>query len=178
MLGVSYDMFSHTSDHFELIGRYCEQLIRDGKAYCDDTEGETMKKEREQRQRSANWDNSESAGGGWGCGGNRYPKLFPGSWEESRRSFVAEARHKFGQSMWPSGSAICDGDLCRQREMVALYGRAVCGVWSRVHSSSSSRTCQRGTSKHARSPCVVRTGPKSRVFSRQVSRRTCPCGRR
>ena len=59
MLGVKYDIFSHTSDHFDLIGKYCEQLIKEGKAYCDDTDPETMKKEREQRQKSKNWNNSK-----------------------------------------------------------------------------------------------------------------------
>ena len=59
MLGVKYDIFSHTSDHFDLIGKYCERLIKEDKAYCDDTDPETMKKEREQRQKSKNWNNSK-----------------------------------------------------------------------------------------------------------------------
>ena len=59
MLGVRYDIFSHTSDHFDLIAKYCEQLIKEGKVYCDDTDPEVMKKEREQRQKSKNWNNSE-----------------------------------------------------------------------------------------------------------------------
>ena len=59
MLGVKYDIFSHTSDHFDLIANYCEQLMKEGKAYCDDTDPEVMKKEREQRQKSNNWNNSE-----------------------------------------------------------------------------------------------------------------------
>ena len=59
MLGVKYDIFTHTSDHFDLIARYCEQLIKEGKAYCDDTDAETMKAEREQRTQSKNWNNSE-----------------------------------------------------------------------------------------------------------------------
>ena len=58
MLGIKPDMFSHTSDHFDLMLKYCEQMIREGLAYVDDTEPETMKKEREERQESANRKNS------------------------------------------------------------------------------------------------------------------------
>lgn len=59
LLGIRPDVFSHTSDHFDTIAQYCEQLLRDGKAYCDDTDAETMKKERELRQKSKNWNNSQ-----------------------------------------------------------------------------------------------------------------------
>ena len=48
MLQVKYDHFSRTSDHFETILNYCVKLIKDGKAYIDDTDAETMKSEREQ----------------------------------------------------------------------------------------------------------------------------------
>ncbi|KAH9496204.1 hypothetical protein Btru_010497 [Bulinus truncatus] len=44
LLGVNYDKFSHTSDHFDLLMKYCEQMIREGKAYVDDTDPEVMKK--------------------------------------------------------------------------------------------------------------------------------------
>jgi hypothetical protein len=60
LLGIKYDIFSHTSDHFELIMQCCEKLIKDGKAYADDTDGETMKKERDERANSKNRDNSKS----------------------------------------------------------------------------------------------------------------------
>ena len=59
MLGIKYDILSHTSDHFDIIAKYCEMLIERGRAYCDDTDPETMKKEREQRQKSKNWNSSK-----------------------------------------------------------------------------------------------------------------------
>ena len=57
MLQVKYDHFSRSSDHFETILNYCEKLIKDGKAYIDDTDAETMKAEREQME-SKNRNNS------------------------------------------------------------------------------------------------------------------------
>lgn len=59
MLGVNYDKYSHTSDHFDILLGFCEQLIREGKAYVDDTEPELMKKEREERVESKNRNNSK-----------------------------------------------------------------------------------------------------------------------
>merc|ERR1719209_595182 len=58
MLQVKYDHFSRSSDHFETILNYCEKLIKDGKAYIDDTDAETMKAEREQMKESKNRKNS------------------------------------------------------------------------------------------------------------------------
>ncbi|XP_022104839.1 bifunctional glutamate/proline--tRNA ligase-like [Acanthaster planci] len=58
MLGIKYDHFSHTSDHFDLIIQYADGLLKEGKAYADDTEAEQMKKEREQRIESKNRLNS------------------------------------------------------------------------------------------------------------------------
>ena len=58
MLGVKYDRFSHSSDHFDILMDYCKQLIEKGIAYCDDTEPEQMKQHREQRQESVNRINS------------------------------------------------------------------------------------------------------------------------
>ncbi|XP_064621300.1 bifunctional glutamate/proline--tRNA ligase-like isoform X3 [Lineus longissimus] len=58
LLGIKYDHFSRTSDHFPLIMECCEKLIRDGKAYADDTEPEKMKEERDERVASKNRDNS------------------------------------------------------------------------------------------------------------------------
>merc|ERR1712130_3714 len=58
MLKIKPDVFSYTSDHFELIEKYCEKLLKDGKAYCDDTPGEEMKTERENRIEGKNRDNS------------------------------------------------------------------------------------------------------------------------
>ena len=48
LLGIKYDHFSYTSDHFELMKDLCEKLIRDGKAFCDNTPAEGMKALREQ----------------------------------------------------------------------------------------------------------------------------------
>ncbi|CAF0813805.1 unnamed protein product [Adineta ricciae] len=47
MLGVTYDRFSHSSDHFDTLMDYCKKLIEKGIAYCDDTEPEEMKAQRE-----------------------------------------------------------------------------------------------------------------------------------
>eukprot|EP01132_Coremiostelium_polycephalum_P009288 gene9288-11384_t len=47
-LGIKYSKITHTSDHFELIMQHAEKLIRDGKAYVDDTPVEQMRKEREE----------------------------------------------------------------------------------------------------------------------------------
>ncbi|KAK6998090.1 bifunctional glutamate/proline--tRNA ligase [Biomphalaria glabrata] len=57
LLGVNYDKFSHTSDHFDTLMKYCEQMLREGKAYVDDTDPEVMKKEREERQESKSRNN-------------------------------------------------------------------------------------------------------------------------
>lgn len=59
MLGVKYDIFSHTSDHFDRILDLGEKLIREGKAYADDTDPESMKKERDERVNSKNRANSK-----------------------------------------------------------------------------------------------------------------------
>ena len=72
MLGITYDHFSRTSDHFDfmiqvrnakkmlnqLVGwamytifsiyQCCDKMIQEGKAYVDDTPAEQMKIEREQ----------------------------------------------------------------------------------------------------------------------------------
>jgi len=58
LLQVKYDMFSRTSDHFETILCYCEKLLKEGKAYVDDTDAETMKLERDAKTLSKNWHNS------------------------------------------------------------------------------------------------------------------------
>ncbi|XP_066236395.1 bifunctional glutamate/proline--tRNA ligase [Saccopteryx leptura] len=58
MLHIKPDQFTYTSDHFETIMKYAEKLIRDGKAYVDDTPAEQMKAEREQRIESKHRENS------------------------------------------------------------------------------------------------------------------------
>merc|ERR1719225_360591 len=42
LLQVKYDHFSRTSDHFETILCYCEKLLKEGNAYVDDTDPETL----------------------------------------------------------------------------------------------------------------------------------------
>ncbi|KAF5404100.1 Bifunctional aminoacyl-tRNA synthetase [Paragonimus heterotremus] len=64
-LGVCWDVRSHTSDHFELLLKLCEQMIRDGKAYVDNTDGETMKAQRESRTPSVCRDNSVEKNLAW-----------------------------------------------------------------------------------------------------------------
>lgn len=59
LLGITYDKFSHTSDHFDSLINYCERMIKEGKAYVDNTDPETMKKEREERTESKSRNNGE-----------------------------------------------------------------------------------------------------------------------
>ncbi|XP_058116376.1 bifunctional glutamate/proline--tRNA ligase [Anopheles ziemanni] len=58
MLQIKPDLFTHTSQYFDLMLDYCVQLIKEGKAYVDDTEPEQMKKEREERVESKNRSNT------------------------------------------------------------------------------------------------------------------------
>ncbi|EKX74229.1 glutamyl-tRNA synthetase, putative [Theileria equi strain WA] len=45
-LEIEYDELSYTSDYFDTFQEYAIQLIKDGHAYCDDTDVETMRKQR------------------------------------------------------------------------------------------------------------------------------------
>lgn len=59
LLQIKPDRFTHTSNYFDLMLGYCETLlIKQGKAYVDDTEPEKMKQEREDRVESKNRANS------------------------------------------------------------------------------------------------------------------------
>jgi bifunctional glutamyl/prolyl-tRNA synthetase len=58
LLGITWDVLSRTSDHFEALSNYCEQMIREGKAFADDTDAALMKEEREQKKDSVNRNNS------------------------------------------------------------------------------------------------------------------------
>ncbi|XP_071449548.1 bifunctional glutamate/proline--tRNA ligase [Hetaerina americana] len=58
LLQIKPDMFTHTSSYFDLMLDYCEKLLKEGKAYVDDTNAETMKMEREQKVESKNRNNS------------------------------------------------------------------------------------------------------------------------
>ena len=65
MLQVKYDHFSRTSDHFDTILGYGEKMLKEGKAYVDDTDAETMKVEREAKTESANRNNSVEKNLAW-----------------------------------------------------------------------------------------------------------------
>jgi glutamyl/glutaminyl-tRNA synthetase len=42
-LGIDYvKPITYTSNHFDLLEEYCTKLILEGKAFVDDTEGETV----------------------------------------------------------------------------------------------------------------------------------------
>ena len=58
MLQIKPDICTFTSNHFELCLEKCEWLIKQGKAYVDDTDAEQMKQEREQRVESRNRNNN------------------------------------------------------------------------------------------------------------------------
>ncbi|RWS21130.1 hypothetical protein B4U80_00819, partial [Leptotrombidium deliense] len=58
MLRIKPDICSYTSDYFDFYLEKCEELIKNGKAYVDDTPGEQMKQEREQRVESKHRNNS------------------------------------------------------------------------------------------------------------------------
>ncbi|PGH18885.1 glutamate-tRNA ligase [Polytolypa hystricis UAMH7299] len=46
LLGIAPDRISYSSDYFQEMYHLCVKIISDGKAYADDTEKETMQKER------------------------------------------------------------------------------------------------------------------------------------
>ncbi|KJH51641.1 glutamine--tRNA ligase [Dictyocaulus viviparus] len=54
LLNVIPHRWTHTSDYFDVMLEMCEKLLREGKAYVDDTDMETMRKEREDRIASKN----------------------------------------------------------------------------------------------------------------------------
>ncbi|KAI4141010.1 MAG: hypothetical protein LQ341_003641, partial [Variospora aurantia] len=46
LMGIKPDKTTYTSDYFQELYDYCVTLLKDGKAYADDTERETMQHER------------------------------------------------------------------------------------------------------------------------------------
>ncbi|XP_050434054.1 bifunctional glutamate/proline--tRNA ligase-like isoform X24 [Adelges cooleyi] len=58
LLEIKPDVFSYTSNYFDKMISLCEQMLKKGMAYVDDTDPETMKQEREKRIESKNRNNS------------------------------------------------------------------------------------------------------------------------
>lgn len=46
LLNVKYDIFSHTSDHFDRMSDMMEKMIQEGKAFVDMTSAEELKEQR------------------------------------------------------------------------------------------------------------------------------------
>lgn len=54
LLKIKPDSFTYTSDYFDTMLDSCKSLMLKGLAYVDDTDGEKMRLEREQRIESVN----------------------------------------------------------------------------------------------------------------------------
>lgn len=54
LLEVKPDRFTYSSDSFDLMLKYCEKLLQEGKAYVDDTDGDIMRDERIKKIESKN----------------------------------------------------------------------------------------------------------------------------
>jgi len=59
ILQVKPDLFTHTSNYFQKIVEYCEEMLSEGKAYVDDTDPAKMKVDRKEKIESINRSNSE-----------------------------------------------------------------------------------------------------------------------
>jgi len=58
MLKIKPDIFTYTSDYFDTMLDMCENImLKEGLAYVDDTDGDKMRLEREQRMESINRNN-------------------------------------------------------------------------------------------------------------------------
>lgn len=57
LLQIKPDRFTHTSDYFDIILDYCTKLIKEEKAFVDDTPADIMKEQREKKLKSDNRDN-------------------------------------------------------------------------------------------------------------------------
>ncbi|KAI1721193.1 tRNA synthetases class I (E and q), catalytic domain-containing protein [Ditylenchus destructor] len=58
LLQIEPDKYTHSSDYFDLMLELCEKLLRDGRAFVDDTNTDTMSRERNDRTDSRNRNNS------------------------------------------------------------------------------------------------------------------------
>ncbi|XP_076223638.1 glutamyl-prolyl-tRNA synthetase [Nomia melanderi] len=58
LLQIKPDRFTHSSDYFDLMLEYCTKLIKEEKAYVDDTPANVMKEQRDQKLMSLNRNNS------------------------------------------------------------------------------------------------------------------------
>jgi len=56
LLQLTPDFFTRTSDHFDVMFKYAEQMIKQGDAYVDDTPADEMKRTREEREPSVKRD--------------------------------------------------------------------------------------------------------------------------
>ncbi|KAK8844112.1 glutamate-tRNA ligase [Kwoniella newhampshirensis] len=56
MIEIGFDKVVHTSDHFDKIREFTEQMIKQGDAFMDDTDGETVKEQRRAEIPSKNRD--------------------------------------------------------------------------------------------------------------------------
>lgn len=59
MLRIEPHRFTHSSDYFDLMLDYCEKMLKEGKAFVDDTPALQMKEQRDQRAPSSNRNNRE-----------------------------------------------------------------------------------------------------------------------
>ncbi|CAK9815538.1 Bifunctional glutamate/proline--tRNA ligase [Anthophora quadrimaculata] len=58
LLQIKPDQFTHSSDYFDLMLEYCTKLIKEGKAYVDNTPANIMKEQRDRKEMSTNRNNS------------------------------------------------------------------------------------------------------------------------
>ncbi|KAK6906152.1 glutamate-tRNA ligase [Kwoniella mangroviensis CBS 8507] len=97
MIEIGFDKVVHTSDHFDKIQQFTEQLIRQGDAFMDDTDGETVKEQRRAEIPSKNRDASIEENLA------RFKKMLSGSDEGKKWSLRAKIdyQHKNGSMRDP-----------------------------------------------------------------------------
>lgn len=57
LLQIKPDRFTHSSDYFDLMLEFCTKLLKENKAYIDDTPADIMKEQRDQKLMSPNRNN-------------------------------------------------------------------------------------------------------------------------